>query len=372
MKKIVLITAILAFAANTFAAVAGIAGSGRINNTTSSYEITYFITDHLGSTRVAVSQSGAAFSARKTQQQIRALNNALFDEKGNLKNWSQFKQDAAGIVKNYNQTWLRSEYDIAVRRARLASIWRDAEDNELYTNMRWTPSLTSPENRRPEHIPFYNRVFRRDDAVWASGPGTLWGCKCGIEPTDDEPDGQSGKLPKAKPDPGIDNNPGESGEIFTDTHPYYKGLTKKEIAAAKQLEDAAEMERLRAVKKELVNEMKPLYEKTVELTVENGTAITVEFIREGNKHVVDDVVISRAKGALTLDELKKIDELLKNSAYQTSAPATGKKLRKGYKMFYYFKDTEKELYYNVAEIVIKKGEIEKIHRFLYSITTSLK
>jgi hypothetical protein len=86
MKKLVLITAILAFAANTFAAGAGIAVGGRINKTTSSYEITYFITDHLGSTRVAVSQSGAAFSARKTQQQIRALNNALFDEKGNLKN----------------------------------------------------------------------------------------------------------------------------------------------------------------------------------------------------------------------------------------------------------------------------------------------
>jgi hypothetical protein len=180
--------------------------------------------------------SGAAFSARKTQHQIRALNNALFDEKGNLKNWSQFKQDAAGIVKNYNQTWLRSEYDIAVRRARIASIWRDADDTELYTNMRWTPSLTSPENRRPEHIPFYNKVFRRDDAVWASGPGTLWGCKCGIEPTDDEPDGQSGKLPKAKPDPGIDSNPGETGKIFTQTHPYFKGLTKKEIKAAAVLE----------------------------------------------------------------------------------------------------------------------------------------
>lgn len=315
----------------------------------------------------SLKNSTAAFAARKTQHQIRALNSALFDEKGNLKNWSQFKQDVAGTVKNYNQTWLRTEYDMAVRRARIASIWRDAEDNELYTNMRWTPSLASPENRRKEHIPYYNRVFRRDDAVWASGPGTLWGCKCGIEPTDDEPNEQGGKLPKAKPDAGIDNNPGESGEIFTQTHPYYKGLTKQETAAAKQLEHAAEMERLRAVKKELVNEMKPLYDKTVELSVENEI-IKVGFEKEGNKHVVDDVVISRAKGMLTQDELKKIDELLKNATFQTSTVATGKKVKKGYTMFYYFKDANKELYYNIAE-VIKKGVV---NRFLYSVTTTIK
>jgi RHS repeat-associated protein len=57
MKKLVLITVILAFAANTFVAGAGIAG-GRIQKTTTGYEITYFITDHLGSTRVVTTSSG--------------------------------------------------------------------------------------------------------------------------------------------------------------------------------------------------------------------------------------------------------------------------------------------------------------------------
>jgi RHS repeat-associated protein len=58
MKKLALIAVILAFAANTFVAGAGIAGGGRINKTTSGYEITYFITDHLGSTRVVTTSSG--------------------------------------------------------------------------------------------------------------------------------------------------------------------------------------------------------------------------------------------------------------------------------------------------------------------------
>ncbi|MDR1552838.1 MAG: RHS repeat-associated core domain-containing protein [Prevotellaceae bacterium] len=57
MKNLALITLILAFAANAFAAGAGIAG-GRIQKTSTGYEINYYITDHLGSTRVVVSQSG--------------------------------------------------------------------------------------------------------------------------------------------------------------------------------------------------------------------------------------------------------------------------------------------------------------------------
>lgn len=177
--------------------------------------------------------NGAAFAARKTQHQVRDLTRALYDEDGNLKTWSKFKADAQGIVKDYNQTWLHTEYNTAVRRARLASVWRDTEGSELYNNMRWLPSRSA--NRREAHVPFYDRVFKRDNPIWNAGPGTLWNCKCGVEPTDDP--AEDGGTPAAvKPAPGIDNNPGESGEIFTQSHPYYKGLTKAEEKAAKQLE----------------------------------------------------------------------------------------------------------------------------------------
>jgi hypothetical protein len=177
--------------------------------------------------------NGAAFAARKTQHQVRDLTDALYDENGNLKTWSKFKADAQGIVKEYNQTWLHTEYDTAVRRARIASIWCDTEGSERYNNMRWLPSRSA--YRREAHVPFYDRVFTRDNPIWNSGPSTLWNCKCGIEPTDDP--AEDGKVPPVvKPAPGIDNNPGESGEVFTETHPYYKGLTKAEIKAAKELE----------------------------------------------------------------------------------------------------------------------------------------
>lgn len=177
--------------------------------------------------------NGAAFAARKTGHQVRDLTRALYDEDGNLKTWSKFKADAQGIVEEYNQTWLHTEYDTAVRRARIASIWCDTEGSERYNNMRWLPSRST--YRREAHVPFYDRVFTRDNPVWNSGPGTLWNCKCGIEPTGDP--AEDGKAPAiVKPAPGLDNNPGESGEVFTSTHPYYKGLTKAEIKAAKELE----------------------------------------------------------------------------------------------------------------------------------------
>jgi hypothetical protein len=177
--------------------------------------------------------NGAAFAARKTKHQARDLTNALYDENGNLKTWSKFKADVQDIVEDYNQTWLRTEYDAAVRRARIASIWCDSEGSELYNNMRWLPSRSA--HRREVHMPFYNRVFTRDSSVWNSGPGTLWNCKCGIEPTDDP--AESGEIPTAvKPAPGLEGNPGETGEIFTNAHPYYKGLTKAEEKAAVQLE----------------------------------------------------------------------------------------------------------------------------------------
>jgi RHS repeat-associated protein len=47
-----------AFAANTFAAGTGF-GGGRINKTNNSYDINYFITDHLGSTRAIVNANGS-------------------------------------------------------------------------------------------------------------------------------------------------------------------------------------------------------------------------------------------------------------------------------------------------------------------------
>ncbi|MDR2652592.1 MAG: hypothetical protein LBC68_09830 [Prevotellaceae bacterium] len=58
MKKLALIIAILAFAVSAFTARAGIACGGCIQKTNNTYEIQYYITDHLGSTRVVVSSGG--------------------------------------------------------------------------------------------------------------------------------------------------------------------------------------------------------------------------------------------------------------------------------------------------------------------------
>jgi RHS repeat-associated protein len=57
MKKVCIIT-LLVFAVNAIAASAGIACGGRITKTTGGYDVNYFITDHLGSTRAIVNDNG--------------------------------------------------------------------------------------------------------------------------------------------------------------------------------------------------------------------------------------------------------------------------------------------------------------------------
>jgi RHS repeat-associated protein len=56
-RRFYIILSILTLAANTFAAGADIVG-GRISKTTGGYEIQYYITDHLGSTRVITDSNG--------------------------------------------------------------------------------------------------------------------------------------------------------------------------------------------------------------------------------------------------------------------------------------------------------------------------
>ena len=113
-----------------------------------------------------------------------------------------------------------------------------------------------------------------------------------------------------------------------------------------------------------LEEMAPLLSKKVELPVETGN-IKVGFTSKGNKHLYSDT-FRRAK-ELNKDDLKNIDIALQNSTYIKSAPIN-KPRKDMITKFHYFKDQQKELYYNVAEVV-EKGSVS---RFLYAITGKLK
>lgn len=126
------------------------------------------------------------------------------------------------IFHKYNR-YQAAEYNTAVARARTGKQWQqfdNPENRRLFPCIKWLPSRSATP--REEHMPFYNRIWPKDDPFWSyNQPGTLWNCKCDWEQTDEDPtDGNpSAKIVK----PGLDQNPATSGQIFTDTAPYVKG-----------------------------------------------------------------------------------------------------------------------------------------------------
>lgn len=173
--------------------------------------------------------STAVFAAFKTHRQQNDLAKQLLDNDGKLKSFDNFKSDTKSIIGKYNASWLRTEYDTAVIRARMAANYKKyEEDLDLFPNLKWLPS-TSP-NPRDTHRAFYNMVFPYDDDFLKSHyPGDEWNCKCGITNTDD-PVSKSISPSNYEPSPGIDENPAFTGNLFTKTHPYvteaYKGADK--------------------------------------------------------------------------------------------------------------------------------------------------
>lgn len=129
------------------------------------------------------------------------------------------------VLHAYNR-YQAAEYNTAVARARTGKQWRQFSDPDhvrLFPSIRWLPSRSA--SPREEHMPFYNRVWPKDDPFWNTNqPGTLWNCKCDWEETDDEPTANNPTQRIVKP--GLDQNPATSGQIFTDTAGYIKKAPK--------------------------------------------------------------------------------------------------------------------------------------------------
>ena len=114
-----------------------------------------------------------------------------------------------------------------------------------------------------------------------------------------------------------------------------------------------------------LKEMEPLLDKKISKEVDDSRIIRIGFTKKGNKHLYSDS-IGRIKD-FQKEDLNKLHLALEKSIFVKSAKLN--KIRKDdITKFYYFKDVDKELFYNVAEEV-KKG---KVHRYMYSMTNLLK
>ena len=172
----------------------------------------------------ALRHSNEVFSAFKVHRMGREMAALLTDTDGRLKPFSKWVEDVRGISTHYNRTWLGTEYSTAVIRAHNAADWRQFErDKDILPNLRWMPT-TSPD---PEgsHRAFWERKLTLpvDDGFWnRHHPGDRWNCKCTLEQTDDPATPELKELLDGdRPQPGLENNPGKDGHLFSQDHPYF-------------------------------------------------------------------------------------------------------------------------------------------------------
>jgi len=119
-------------------------------------------------------------------------------------------------------------------------------------------------------------------------------------------------------------------------------------------------------RKAYIAELDSLLNKSVIRYVGSDKSIKIGFNKKGNSHLADDVMTKNL--GLTKTDLPKLNDYLREAQYDGSSSLI-KERKDNIVRFYYFKDNNKNVYYNVAEQANKRknGKIDK-SRFLYAVT----
>jgi len=119
--------------------------------------------------------------------------------------------------------WTDAEYNTATARCRTAkqfSEFLEPDNRRLFPNLQWL--ATRSATPRADHAAFAGKIWPKTDPFWNShAPGTEWNCKCDIAETD-EPATDNSDVPNIEPPRGLEGNPAETGEVFTDNVGYIK------------------------------------------------------------------------------------------------------------------------------------------------------
>ncbi len=126
--------------------------------------------------------------------------------------------------------WTDAEYNTATARCRTAkqfSEFLEPDNRRLFPNLQWL--ATRSATPRADHAAFAGKIWPKTDPFWNShAPGTEWNCKCDIAETD-EPATDNSDVPNIEPPRGLEGNPAETGEVFTDNVGYVKNAKKLQL-----------------------------------------------------------------------------------------------------------------------------------------------
>lgn len=113
----------------------------------------------------------AVFSAFKAHAETEAMVALLTKEDGSLRSFWEFKKLAKKLSPKWNEQWLRTEYNTAVRSARSAVNYRNAlRTKDLYPNLEYIASTA--KDKRPDHLEYVGSVLPIEHPWWDT-PTTL-------------------------------------------------------------------------------------------------------------------------------------------------------------------------------------------------------
>lgn len=171
------------------------------------------------------------FSVAKNYSQMRALTDALTDDEGRVRPFSDLQIEALKIDRKYNVDYLRAEYDTAVGAAEMASEWAALERQGGNPMLRYVTA--GDERVRESHRVLDGLQRPMNDPIWNDiYPPNGWRCRCTVTVVAGAatPDRQI-RLPKDIP-PMFRTNLAKTGMLFPKGHPYFKGIDNKKLVKA--------------------------------------------------------------------------------------------------------------------------------------------
>lgn len=176
------------------------------------------------------------FSGFKNHAMLKAVSALLVDEKGNVREWAEFKDKVLQLDREYNITYLNVEYNHAVASSQMASKWISFQNlKEEFPNL--TYRTAGDDRVRQTHAAKDGVTKPLDDIWWNTNyPPNDWGCRCDVDATNEGV--TPGKLSDIKKPDMFRNNVGKDGVVFPSSHPYFeasKAEAKKITSFAKSL-----------------------------------------------------------------------------------------------------------------------------------------
>jgi SPP1 gp7 family putative phage head morphogenesis protein len=169
------------------------------------------------------------FSGAKTYQQVKDMRDLLTGDNA-VREWPEFRDAARGIYDQYNENWLKAEYDTAIGQGQNAVRWNEIESKkEILPYLKYNAVEDNNECEICE--PFNNLVAPVDDPIWDwAYPENHFRCRCTVDQIDKyedvelTSDGDKERLTTEvgdKMDDMFKMNAGKDKVIFSEEHPYF-------------------------------------------------------------------------------------------------------------------------------------------------------